>query len=267
MKEQIWNNILAVREKSPLVHNITNYVVMNNTANALLAVGASPVMAHAHPEIKSMTAISGSLLINIGTLDEYWVESMFLAIHEANAHGKPWVLDPVGAGATPYRDEVLAELIKLRPKVIRGNASEIMALSKYSTRVTKGVDTSHQSIEAVKAAELLNQELGSVVCISGATDIIVDKEQKVYLSNGHPMMGRVTGLGCTASALIAAFTAVEPAQILASTVSAMALLGVAGEIAGKNAAGPGSLQMLLTDKLYNITEVEFQQSLKIVITS
>jgi hydroxyethylthiazole kinase len=127
------------------VQNITNFVVMNNSANALLAVGASPIMAHAHPEIPQMAAICQALVINIGTLDEYWSAAMLLAATEARRLGKPWVLDPVGAGATPYRDEVLAQLLALRPTIIRGNASEIMALARHNTAATKGVDSTAAS--------------------------------------------------------------------------------------------------------------------------
>lgn len=263
MKEQLWANITAIRTHSPLVHNITNYVVMNNSANALLAIGASPVMAHAHPEVKSMVSIAGALVINIGTLDEYWVNSMLLAIQAAKDDGKPWILDPVGAGATPYRNEVLAQLIALQPTVIRGNASEIMALAHHHSSPTKGVDSTHQSTAALTAAKRLNELTDSVICISGATDIIIDKSKSISLNNGHTLMSRVTGLGCTASAMIAAFVAVMPGKVIEATVSAMALLSIAGELAAKSAAGPGSLQMHLLDKLYTITEDEFYAVLKI----
>lgn len=263
MQEQLWKNILSVREKSPLVHSITNYVVMNNTANALLAVGASPIMAHAHSEMQDMVSIVGSLVINIGTLDEYWVKSMHLAIDQANTLRKPWVLDPVGAGATPYRNEVLDHILSLRPAVIRGNASEILALARKHSSATKGVDSTHQSMEAVQAAQTLNHHVGSVVCISGATDIIVDKDRIVKLNNGHAMMTRVTGMGCTATALIGAFVAVQPKELLEATVSAMALLGIVGELAAETVKGPGSLQVTLLDQLHTLTQNEFENRLKI----
>ncbi|WP_442590914.1 hydroxyethylthiazole kinase [Pedobacter sp. AW31-3R] len=262
MKEQLWRNILSVRTQSPLVHNITNYVVMNNTANALLAIGASPVMAHAQSEVKDMAGIAAALVVNIGTLDEYWVKSMQLAVEEVTSSGKPWVLDPVGAGATSYRNKVLSQLIELKPTVIRGNASEIMALSNYSVSTTKGVDSTHESTEAIAAARRLQAYSGSIICISGATDIIISQDHTLTLSNGHPLMGKVTGLGCTASAMIGAFLAVLPGKAMEATAAAMALLSIAGEIAAANAKGPGSLQMHLTDKLYNITEYEFKTLLK-----
>ncbi len=262
MKEQLWKNILAVREQSPLVHSITNYVVMNNTANALLAVGASPIMAHSHPEMKDMVSIIGALVINIGTLDDYWVESMKIAIARAEELGKPWVLDPVGAGATPYRNKVLQELTTgFTPTVIRGNASEIMSVANVSVK-TKGVDSTHQSDEALNAAVSLANALNTVVCISGATDLIVSRDSVVALSNGHPMMAKVTGMGCTATALIGAFLAlnIDPFE---ATISAMALMGVAGELAAEKAPGPGSFQMHFLDALYSITEEQFTERLQV----
>lgn len=264
MKEKIWNHILAVRQKSPLVQNVTNYVVMNNSANALLAIGASPIMAHAHPEIKSMAAICQSIVINIGTLEEYWVESMMLAAQEANSLKKPWILDPVGAGATGYRNEVLDKLVALRPAIIRGNASEILSLAKYSQSQTKGVDSTSQSTEAVAAAEFLNKTYGSIVCISGAVDIVVDGNLKAYLSNGDALMTKVTGLGCSSTAVIGAFAAIIENKMEA-TIAAMSLFSIAGEIAAKNCTGPGTLQVNILDKLYNISEQEFNEYVKLKI--
>ncbi len=263
MKENLWNYISTVRNTSPLVHSITNYVVMNNTANALLAVGASPIMAHAHAEMKDMVNIAGALVINIGTLDEYWVESMRLAIQQAEAKQKPWILDPVGAGATPYRNDVLKELITVyHPSVIRGNASEIMALAQMNT-ATKGVDSTHKTEEAIDAAQQLSSTTGAVVCISGATDVVYYEGKTISLSNGSPLMASVTGLGCTATALIGAFCAAIPSNKMEATVAAMALMGVAGEIAAEQSKGPGSLQMHLLDILYSISEEQFLQRLHI----
>lgn len=262
MKESLWNSILSVRKNAPLVHNITNYVVMNTTANALLAIGASPIMAHAHPEVQDMVSLSGVLVINIGTLDEYWVKSMLLAASKAHKQGKPWVLDPVGAGATAYRDSVIAQLLEYMPTVIRGNASEIMALAKVSQSKTKGVDSTHESTEALDAAQWLNKNVGSIVCVSGAVDVIVSGYKKILISNGHPMMQQVTGLGCTATAMIGAFIAVE-ADTFKATAASMALLAISGQLAQKQGQGPGSLQLHMLDKLYNITQEEFYTHLAI----
>lgn len=263
MENNLWNNILNVRNTSPLIHSITNYVVMNNTANAILAIGASPIMAHAKSEVEEMVNISHALVINIGTLDEYWEETMLIAIKKANKLNKPWILDPVGAGATSYRDSVLSKIISLNPTVIRGNASEIITLSKTSKTITKGVDSTVKSNEAVEAAKILVQNHKSIVCISGETDIIISENQEIHLKNGHPMMTKVTGLGCTATALIGAFIGVIENKTEA-VVSAMSLLGVVGEIAAKQSAGPGSLQLNIIDKLYSITEEEFSTHVKLI---
>lgn len=219
-----------------------------------------------------MVALCGSLVVNIGTLDEYWARTMLRAAREADKLQKPWVFDPVGAGATPYRDEVSAALLALRPTVIRGNASEIMALARANTTSTKGVDSTAASGEAVGAAQWLSGQFGSVVCVSGETDIIVggggngpggrDGGRIVYVHNGNTTMTRVTGLGCSCSAVIGAFVATG-GDTFEAVAAATALFAMAGEIAAENAPGPGTLQMALLDKLYNITEEEFDRRLKI----
>lgn len=262
MEKTLWNYIRSVRKTAPLIHNITNLVVMNNTANALLAVGASPVMAHAKSEVEDMTAIANSLLVNIGTIDEYWSEAMMMAAEKALDLQKPWVLDPVGAGATPFRDTILQKLLSFRPTVIRGNASEIIALAKFNTTATKGVDSTHSSTDAVEAATLLLENDEAVICISGETDIIMDRGQTIFINNGHPMMTKITGMGCTASALVAAFIAAAKDKTEA-TAAAMGLLGVAGELSEKKSDGPGSLQMNIIDKLYNIEKTEFWKYVKV----
>jgi hydroxyethylthiazole kinase len=263
MENNLWQHILQIRNTSPLVHSITNYVVMNNTANALLAIGASPIMAHAKSEVEDMVNISHSLVVNIGTVDEYWEESMLLAAQKANLLQKPWILDPVGAGATTYRDSVLSKLLSLHPTVIRGNASEIIALAKTNNTTTKGADSTAQSDEAIEAAKTLVHNYNSVVCISGETDIVISNSQIIYLKNGHPMMPKVTGLGCTASALIGAFIGVIENKT-EGVVSAMSLIGIAGELAAEKSTGPGSLQLNLIDRLYNLTEAEFNTHLKLI---
>lgn len=262
MEKNLWKYIQSVKQQSPLVHNITNYVVMNNTANTLLAVGASPIMAHAKSEVCDMVAIAHSVVINIGTLDEYWAEAMLQAAEKAYDLNKPWVLDPVGAGATSFRNDILQQLLQFKPTVVRGNASEIIALAKANNTVTKGVDNTAESNEAIAAARIISTQFNTVVCISGATDIITNNQQTIFIENGHPLMTKVTGLGCSASALIGAFVGVVENKIEA-TATAMALLGIAGELAEKQSQGPGSLQLNIIDKLYNITEDEFNSHIKI----
>lgn len=263
MEKTLWEHIQLVKQKSPLVHNITNYVVMNNTANALLALGASPIMAHGKSEVGEMVNIADSVVVNIGTFDEYWAEASLIAAETARAAGKPWVLDPVGAGATSFRDTVLNQLLQFKPTVIRGNASEIIALAKANKTVTKGADSTAKSSEAVQAADSIVAQYGVIVCVSGQTDIIFAGNQKVFIENGHPLMTKVTGLGCSASALIGAFIGVVENKTEA-VAAAMSLLGIAGELAVQQSNGPGSLQLNLIDKLYNITKQEFLEKIKAV---
>ncbi|MFV0345175.1 MAG: hydroxyethylthiazole kinase [Bacteroidales bacterium] len=259
--ETISTDLVAVRKKSPLVHNITNFVVMNNTANALLAVGASPVMAHAVEEVRDMLGIASALVINMGTLNPEWVEGMIEAGRAAVEKSVPVIFDPVGAGATPYRNEVAAKIIKeCRPCFIRGNASEIMALAK-ETVVTKGVDSSASSNAAVEAAKKLAIETGAVVVVSGAEDYITDGVEVLSVVNGSEMMARVTGMGCTATAILAAFASVNPNRIYAAA-HAMAVMSVAGEIAAKQSSGNGSMQINFLDTLYNLGEEDVRKTFR-----
>ena len=258
----IWSSIEKIRRTSPLVHNITNYVVMNTTANALLALGASPVMAHAEEEVRDMAALAGALVINLGTLSRDWVRSAFIAAETARGKGIPVVVDPVGAGATAYRTDTFRDLIRsFPPAVIRGNGSEILALFG-NVGGTKGVDSTESSHRALDAAFGLNRDSGSVVCVSGETDYIVQGSRVIRVRNGHPMMPRVTGLGCTASALCGAFAAVERDRARAAA-EAMAVLGMAGEMAAKDAPGPGSLQYRIIDALFLIGEKDVRKRLKV----
>jgi hydroxyethylthiazole kinase len=260
--QDIYQNLELVRRQSPLVHNITNYVVMNLTANALLAIGASPVMAHAPEEVEDMVNIASALVINIGTLSEPWVASMTKAARQAKKKGIPIIYDPVGAGATPYRTHTIRMLIKIAPPaIVRGNASEIMATVGDAVK-TKGVDSASATEAALDSARHLSQQLDGVVCVSGETDYIVNKKGLAMIKNGHAMMPKITGLGCTASALCAAFAAVNP-DYFAATTAAMAVMGIAGEIAAEKSQGPASLQVRFLDTLYNMTGIEIQQRLKI----
>ncbi len=249
--EKIAVNLDSLRGKSPLVHNITNFVVMNNTANALLSIGASPVMAHAVEEVEDMVSISSSLVINMGTLSDRWVEAMILAGTRAKETGKPVVFDPVGVGATKYRNDTAAAILeKCRPSIIRGNASEILALAKEAVN-TKGVDSTASSSSAVEASKSLAIETGAVVIVSGETDYITDGTGLYSVKNGSELMPRVTGMGCTASAIVGAFAAVDRDYMTAS-VSAMAVMGIAGELAAEKSSGPGSMQMHFIDELYSL---------------
>ena len=248
--------IAAVRTQSPLVHNITNYVVMNNSANALLAIGASPVMAHWVSEMEEMTAIAGSLVLNIGTLDDKWIDGMLAAGKEAMRRGTPIVLDPVGVGATSQRTEAAMKIIEqCRPTIIRGNASEIMALVDASVK-SKGVDSSASSDDALESAKRLAVDTGAVVVISGATDYITNGTDVYTVEGGNPIMTTVTGMGCTSTAIVGAFAAVVEDPMLAAT-AAMAVMSLAGEKAAEYSRGSGSMQVNFLDELYNLRSLDF----------
>lgn len=258
-KEVLKDAVAKVRTESPLVHNITNFVVMNNTANALLAIGASPVMAHSVDEVVDMAKVASALVLNIGTLEKSWVEAMILAGRTAKELHKPVVFDPVGAGATPYRDAVSFRILsEVKPSIIRGNASEIMALAKVGAN-TKGVDSTASSDEAVSSARRLAEETGAVIVVSGAVDVVTDGERLERIPFGHPLMSRVTGMGCTATAVVGAFAAVTADRLFAASCG-MAVMGIAGEIAGKTARGTGSMQVDFLDALYNLSAEDVDRS-------
>lgn len=252
--EVVWTLLAAVRERQPLVHNITNFVVMNNSANALLAVGASPAMIHATDEVEDFVALCQALVINIGTLYSEQVAAGKLAALRATAVGVPWILDPVGVGATPYRRAAAGALTRLGPSVIRGNGSEILTLAQQTPAGQgRGVDSLHGSDSALDAAHRLAEETGAVVAVTGAVDYVIQGERSSEIHNGHPLMRRVTGLGCSATAVIGAFLAVEP-DAFTATVAGLAVFGVAGELAAEEARGPGSLQVALLDALYGLDQ-------------
>lgn len=250
-------NLRAIRQTRPLVHNITNFVVMNSTANALLACGASPVMAHAENEVEEMAALAGALVLNIGTLTDVWVAAMLKAGRVATRLGKPIILDPVGAGATALRTRAAKEILaRTRVGVIRGNASEILSLAGENS-ATKGVDATRSVDDAAQAAMLLARELNVTLAVTGVTDLVTDGRRVARIDGGYALMPLVTGMGCTASALTGAFHAVDPDPFSAAA-SALAFLGVAGEMAGQNADGPGTFQVRLLDALHALSPEEFE---------
>jgi len=262
LSEKAAENLVALREQKPLIHNITNYVVMNYTANALLAMGASPVMAHAQNEVEDMVAFAGALVLNIGTLTDDWISSMIKAGKKASELGTPIILDPVGSGATPLRTNSAKNIIsQTNIKVIRGNASEILSLRDENSK-TKGVDSIHSVDEAAEAARNLADELHTTLAITGPVDLITDGTRVLRVSNGHPLMGYVTGTGCTATATIGAFLAVDN-DPLSATATALAFYGLAGEIAAETASAPGSFMIQLLDALYTITPEKLREGCRI----
>ncbi|NEO27399.1 MAG: hydroxyethylthiazole kinase [Kamptonema sp. SIO4C4] len=247
----IWQDLQAVRHNAPLIHNITNYVVMNSTANALLAIGASPIMAHAVAEMEEMVNLAAALVVNIGTLSDRWIEAMEKAMQQANTLQTPIVLDPVGAGATTYRTQTIQHLLQqATPTVIRGNASEIGAVAAMMSQ-TKGVDSTTASDAMVTVAQDLSRTHHCTIVVTGETDYIIQGDRVLQCKNGHPLMAKVTGMGCTATALIAAFLAVNEQPHFAAA-HAISVMGIAGEIAAETAKGPGSLQVNFLDALYNL---------------
>ncbi len=256
MNGTILKIVAGIPAQSPLVHNITNYVVMNNTANALLAIGASPVMAHAQEEVEDMARIASAVVINMGTLSPAWVKAMVIAGETAHENGTPVIFDPVGVGATPFRNHVAKEIVtRCKPTIIRGNSSEIMALAGLQVQ-TKGVDATAGVDEAVQVARQLAVETGAVVVISGKVDYVISADKAYIVEGGSDMMPRVTGMGCTATALLGACAAVvrEDGDYVSAALSSMALMSLAAEMAEAKSNGPGSLQMNFIDALYVISQ-------------
>jgi hydroxyethylthiazole kinase len=257
-----WASLQAIRQEAPLVHNITNFVAMEVVANCLLALGASPAMVQAEEEVEDFLTTAHALVVNIGTLSSGQLAAMRLAAARAAALGRPWVLDPVGAGATPWRTRAAVGLVELRPTVIRGNASEILALAGAAAGPTKGVDSSHGSDEAVDAAQQLAHSSGAAVAVTGEIDRITDGERWRKVRNGDPRMTRVTALGCAASAVIGAFLTVQPDPVLAAA-EGLAVFGLAGERAAARAAGPGSLRWQIVDELALLDQAAVRAGVKI----
>lgn len=251
-----------VRANRPVVHSITNYVVMNSTANVLLAMGASPIMAHAPEEMEELVNIAGCVVINIGTLSRPWIGSMITTVRLCSRTGTPYVLDPVGAGATALRTDTAKDLIKTaKPKTIRGNASEILALSPQGG-ITRGVDAMHDVTDAIQAAAGIASSLETVVGVTGERDLVTDGTRSLIVTGGHPLMGYVTGTGCAASVIVGAFLAMEEDALLA-TSSALAFFGLAGEKAAEEANAPGTFWVKVLDALYAITPEELESRARI----
>jgi len=256
-------NLAKVRQQKPLIHNITNYVVMNFTANALLAMGASPVMAHAQNEVEEMASIAAALVLNIGTLTDDWTASMIKAGKKASELGTPIILDPVGSGATSLRTRAAKEIIReTKLSVIRGNASEILSLRDSESK-TKGVDSVHSVEEAAETAKMLAGELKTTLAITGPTDVVTDGENIIQVENGHPLMACITGTGCAATVTIAAFSAVDKHPLYAAA-TALAFFGLAGQVAGAKAAAPGSFMIEILNALYTITPEDLKAGARII---
>jgi hydroxyethylthiazole kinase len=238
-----------LRERKPLVHQITNYVVMNETANATLSLGALPVMAHAREEVEEMVALAGALVLNIGTLSPHWVEAMLAAGKAANTNGAPVVLDPVGAGATRYRTETAKRILaEVDVAVLRGNQGEVATLLGVAAEV-RGVESIGGVGEPAELARAAARNLGLVASVTGAVDHVSDGESVLAVANGHELLACVSGTGCMSSAITGCFLAVKRDAPLEAAAEALAAFGVAGEDAARDARGPGSFHVGLYDAL------------------
>lgn len=259
-KNTLYETLERVREVNPLVHNITNVVVTNFTANGLLALGASPVMANAKEEAADMARIASALVLNIGTLNSQTVEAMILAGKAGNERGIPVIFDPVGAGATPYRTETAQRLLReIKVSVIRGNAAEIAHVVGENWGPVKGVDGSSVQGNIPGLAIRAAQKLHCVVVITGKEDVVSDGETTYTVANGHPILTKVTGTGCLLTSVIGAFAGVgkEPVQ---ASVAALAYYGIAAEKAASKTVefGPGSFQIEFLNQLSLVSSEDMQ---------
>ena len=259
----IQNMLENVRAQCPLIHNITNYVTVNDCANIIIACGAAPIMADDRDEVEEITALCGGLNINIGTLNSRTIDSMLLAGKRANELNHPVVLDPVGAGASKLRtDTALRLLEEVRFTVIRGNISEIKTLA-CGSGTTKGVDadvadrvTEENLDEVVRFATAFAAKTGAVIAITGAVDIVANGETAYCIRNGHPMMSSITGTGCQLSAMTAAFVTANPDHPLEAAAAAVCAMGLAGEIAHGRLTpmdGNSTYRNYIIDAIYNMT--------------
>ena len=271
IKTYIGNLLENVRERAPLVHHITNYVTVNDCANITLSIGASPVMADDINEVEAMTSIASSLVINIGTLNSRTVECMIKAGKKANEVGIPVILDPVGAGATPYRTKVAKTIMdNIELAVIRGNLSEIKTLYGINTK-TKGVDSLYDTSikDELEKGKLLakdfSKRVGSIIAITGAVDIVTDGKMIYTVENGHKIMSKITGTGCMCSSLIGSYLGTHEDNLLAA-LSGVVSMGISGELAYeslKEGEGTGTFKVKLMDNIYNLSKEVIEKRGKI----
>lgn len=266
ISREIGEALTRLRATRPLIHQITNYVVMNDTANVTLHVGGLPVMAHAREEVVEMVGLAGALVLNPGTLEPGWVEAMELAGQEARRRGIPVVLDPVGAGATRYRTESNLRLItRVHPTIVRGNAGEVAALMGVGGEV-RGVESVEPVGDVAGLASKAAEEWGAVVAITGPRDFVSDGQRTLAVDNGSRWLTTLTGTGCTATTVVACFAAVMPDPLLAAAAG-LACLGYASELAQREARGPASFKIALYDHLFNLTPEALQDGARVEAVS
>lgn len=247
------NPLKVIRETKPLIHHITNWVTIYDSANMTRVFGALPVMAHAPEECAEMTRISSALVLNIGTLTSEIIDSIILSAAAANEKKIPVVLDAVGVGATKFRDEMAAKILgSVRIDIIKGNYSEIAKLAGENAR-TKGVEATSIDGDPERIAKELAKLSSSVVVMTGKEDIISDGKRIFLVKNGHEYMGSIVGTGCMAASIIGSFAAVNPDYCEASR-DALCYFGVAGELAAEKSKGPGSFKVNLYDEVFNLSD-------------
>ncbi|MEM7728785.1 MAG: hydroxyethylthiazole kinase [Pseudomonadota bacterium] len=250
----------AMRSAAPLVQCLTNFVAMNVAANVLLAAGASPAMVHARGEAAEFARVASAVTVNIGTLDDEWADCMALAAEAARDAGTPWVLDPVAIGATGLRRRAGARLMALRPAIVRGNASEVLALCGADT-AGRGADAADTVAAAETAARALAARSGAVVAVTGPVDFVTNGNRAVRIEGGHVLMPKVTALGCALTGLTGAFAAVAPP--FEAAVAALGTYAAAGAIAGDMAAGPGTFQVAFLDALHALRPADLEARARI----
>ena len=257
------DDLNAIREKKPLVHSITNYVVMNETANALLCIGALPIMAHAVEEVEEMVGIANALVLNIGTLEPRWIDAMELAGKRANRLGIPVVLDPVGAGATKLRTDSSKRLLEsVKISIVRGNAGEVATLAGIAAEV-KGVESMNASASPEEIAKQFASTYGCTVAITGVVDVVSDGKRTVKIANGHTMMGKVVGTGCMSTVITGAFAAVD-SDTFTAAAAALTTFGIAGEIAARASGDrPGTFHSELYNALYAVSPADIESEARI----
>jgi len=252
----------SVRERRPLVHHITNYVTVNDCANITICAGGAPVMADAPEEVAEMTSFAGALVLNIGTLNAEQVESMILAGGMANDRKIPVILDPVGAGATRFRTATVQRLMdELKISVLKGNAGEIGVLAGAGGKV-RGVDSHGLAGDVAAIAKDFAKSARLIVSVSGETDIVTDGKRTLLVTNGHPLMGSISGTGCMAASVTGVFCAVSD-DLLNASAAALAAFGIAGERAAAEAKGPFTFKTSLFDELAGLTPAMLARGAKI----
>jgi len=258
---RLWGLVEAIRDSAPLVHNITNLVVHNDTADAIAAVGGTQITLHNVEEARDAAAACAAIAVNLGTLNDAFLHCARDAVALAASLDRPWVLDPVAAGFTAYRSEAAREFLDLGPTVVKANASEVLALAGRA-HGGRGADSVHSVSAAADAASRMARRHGSIVVVSGSDDMITDGTRRAMVSNGRPVMGRMIGAGCMLTSVIGCFLAVSDRPFEAA-LAAVAYFDVAGELAAERAEGPGTFKPLFIDALYNLERGVFLERVRV----